>query len=96
MVNKAFPDSWSQSTEVYARDAFLRTLDDADLRNRIVMAMPPPETLAGAYELAIRACAIVNEPSRPDEGRSRDRHYRARAVGPVADVHPRRSPIRPK
>lgn len=33
LVNKAFPRSWSRSTEVYARNAFLKALDNAELRN---------------------------------------------------------------
>ena len=71
LVNKAFPGSWSRSTEVYARDAFLRALDDAELRNRILMTMPPPETLSAAYELAVRACAISSEISKQSDGKDR-------------------------
>jgi hypothetical protein len=33
LINKAFPGSWSRSTEEYARDA-LRALDNDELRNR--------------------------------------------------------------
>ena len=86
LVNKAFPGSWSQSTEVYARDAFLRALDDAELRKRILMAMLPPETLSAAYELAVRAYAVTNEVSKQSDGK--DRQYRARAVGIAIDSSP--------
>ena len=88
LVNKAFPGSWSRSTEVYARDAFLRALDNMELRNRILMTMPPPETLAGAYELAVRAYAVDSEPSRQD----RERPYRARVVGSAFDTRLKETP----
>lgn len=71
LVNKAFPGSWSRSTEVYARDAFLRALDNPELRTRILMSMPPPETLSAAYQLAVRAVAVASEPI--DDERSRQR-----------------------
>ena len=79
LVNKAFPGSWSTSTEVYARDAFLRALDNDELRTRILMSMPPPETLSAAYELAVRAFAVVPESAvRYDV--ERNRPHRARVV----------------
>jgi transposase InsO family protein/predicted aspartyl protease len=58
LVNKAFPGEWTTLTEIYARDAFLNALDDSDLRRRIIMTVPPPETLAEAYDLAVRALAV--------------------------------------
>jgi transposase InsO family protein len=79
LVNKAFPGSWSRSTEVYARDAFLRALENEELRNRILMTMPPPETLAAAYELAVRAYAVTGDTTKTEDARNRP--YRARAVG---------------
>jgi len=85
LVNKA-SGSWSRSTEVYARDAFLRALDDAELRNRILMAMPPPETLSAAYELAVRTNAVHSEVSKPCDGK--ECQYRTRAVGIATDTSP--------
>jgi hypothetical protein len=58
LVNKAFPGQWSKSTEIYARDAFLTALDDSEMRRRIIMAIPPPETLSAAYDLAMRAITV--------------------------------------
>jgi predicted aspartyl protease len=49
------------------------------------MTMPPPETLSAAYELAIRTYAVSSEISK--QSNSKDRQYRARAVG-VANVAP--------
>ena len=71
---------------MYARDALLRALDDAELRNRILMTMPPPETLSAAYELAVRAYAVTSEVSKQSDGK--DRQYRARAVGIANDTSP--------
>lgn len=46
------------TTEVYARDAFLSALGDPELRRRILMSCPPPETLEDAYDLAVLAAAV--------------------------------------
>jgi predicted aspartyl protease len=59
LVNKAFPGQWSTSTEIYARDAFLNALDDRELRGRILMTVPPPETLSAVYDIAERAITVV-------------------------------------
>jgi predicted aspartyl protease len=58
LVGRAMPGPWSKATEIYARDAFLTALDDDDLRRRIMMACPPPETLSAVFDLAVRASAI--------------------------------------
>lgn len=70
LVNKAFPGCWSKSTEIYARDAFLTALDDWELRRRIIMAIPPPETLAAAYDLAVRAITVEDVGRRGDRSMS--------------------------
>ena len=57
LVNKAFPGAWTVLTEVYARDAFLNALDEPELRKKILLSVPSPETLAAAYDLAVRALA---------------------------------------
>ena len=51
------PVSWERATEIYARDAFLVALDNDDLRRRIMLACPPPETLSAVFDLAVRASA---------------------------------------
>jgi hypothetical protein len=58
LVSKAYPGPWSVATEVYARDAFLSALGDPELRRRILMTCPPPETLEDAYDLAVRSAAV--------------------------------------
>jgi hypothetical protein len=58
LVGRAMPGPWSRATEIYARDAFLTALDDDDLRRRIMMACPPPDTLSGVFDLAVSASAI--------------------------------------
>jgi hypothetical protein len=58
LVSKAFLGQWSTSTEIYARDTFLSALDDHELRRRILMTVPPPETLASAFDLAVRAITL--------------------------------------
>jgi hypothetical protein len=86
LVNKAFPGEWTMLTEIYARDAFLNALDDSDLRRRIIMSVPPPETLAGAYDLAVRALAVEESSgnqhfiSTHENHRSRQEHLHARAL----------------
>lgn len=44
LVNKAFPGKWSTSTDIYARDAFLSALKNPELRRRILLTVPPPES----------------------------------------------------
>ncbi|HSN24302.1 MAG TPA: hypothetical protein VLS45_09100, partial [Methylomicrobium sp.] len=58
LISRAMPGPWSKATEIYARDAFLTALDDSDLRRRIMMACPPPETLSAVFDLAVRASAV--------------------------------------
>ena len=58
LVSRAMPGPWSKANDIYARDAFLTALDDDDLRRRIMMACPPPETLSAVFDLAVRASAI--------------------------------------
>ena len=58
LVSKAYPGPWGVATEIYARDAFLSALGDQELRRRILMTCPPPETLEDAYDLAVRAVAV--------------------------------------
>jgi hypothetical protein len=58
LVSKAYPGPWSVATEIYARDAFLSALGDPELRRRILMTCPPPETLEDAYDLAVRSAAV--------------------------------------
>ncbi|HSN23390.1 MAG TPA: retropepsin-like aspartic protease, partial [Methylomicrobium sp.] len=58
LVCKAAPGQWTSLTEIYARDAFLMALDDMELRRRIMLTCPPPETLVAAYDLALRASAM--------------------------------------
>jgi hypothetical protein len=60
-VSKAAPGPWTSLTEMYSRDAFLTALDDADLRRRILLTRPPPETLVAAYDLALSASAMETE-----------------------------------
>jgi hypothetical protein len=95
LVNKAFPGSWSRSTQEYARDAYLRALGNEELRNRILMTMPPPETLSGAYELAARTQAVASELSIQDDGMNCQ--YRARASStqkPMRHYHRKTSGIK--
>jgi hypothetical protein len=68
LVSRAMPGHWSKSTDIYARDAFLTALDDDELRRRIMMACPPPETLSAVFDLAVRASAI-DETFRQTAGR---------------------------
>ena len=58
LVNKAAPGPWTALTEVYARDAFLSALGDEQLRDRIMLSCPPPETLAAVFDLALRAYTV--------------------------------------
>jgi len=58
LVNKAFPGEWSTSTEIYARDAFLSALNNPELRKRVLMTVPPPETLTAAFDLVVRAIIL--------------------------------------
>jgi hypothetical protein len=87
LVSKAYPGPWSLATEVYARDAFLTALGDLELRRRILMTCPPPETLEDAYDLAVRAVAVDDSLRTAHEGESkrsvsprRSRHARAVAT----------------
>jgi hypothetical protein len=68
LVSRAMPGDWSRATEIYARDAFLNALNDDDLRRRIMLACPPPDTLAAAFDLAVRASAF-DVSFRPSESR---------------------------
>ena len=58
LVSRAMPGPWDKATEIYARDAFLTALDDNELRRRIMMACPPPDTLSAVFDLAVRAIAV--------------------------------------
>jgi hypothetical protein len=58
LVSKAYPGPWSPATEVYAPYDFLTAIDDLELQRRILMMCPPPETLEGAYNLAVQAAAV--------------------------------------
>jgi len=58
LVKKAFPGEWSTSTEIYARDAFLSALNNLELRRRVLMTVPPPETLTAAFDYAARAITL--------------------------------------
>jgi hypothetical protein len=69
LVSKAAPGPWTALTEIYARDAFLVALGDEQLRSRIMMVCPPPETLASVYDLALRAINV-------SEGREPEPHDR--------------------
>ena len=88
LVNKAFPGKWSTSTESYARDAFLLALNDTELRRRVLMTVPPPETLAIAFDLAVRALTLDDTDQSEYRDRSRTtreypaarREYQARAI----------------
>ena len=85
LVSKAAPGPWTALTEIYARDAFLSALGDDDLRRRIMMTCPPPETLSAAFDLALRAVAVDKEPTKSSsehhEGRfSQSGRRYARAV----------------
>lgn len=73
LVNKAAPGPWTALTEIYARDAFLTALNDNELRRRVMMTSPPPETLAAAYDLTLRALAVEDNLStdRTDNVRGR-------------------------
>jgi hypothetical protein len=52
------PGPCNKATEIYARDAFLTTLNDDELRRRIMMACSPPETLAAVFDRAVRASTM--------------------------------------
>ena len=86
LVNKAFPGTWTVLTEVYARDAFLNAIGDPELRRRIMLAVPPPETLAMTYDLAVRALAYdENDTCRRDgfsreSGQGRKGQFQARVL----------------
>jgi hypothetical protein len=85
LVSKAAPGPWTALTEIYARDAFLSALGDDDLRRRIMMTSPPPETLSAVFDLALRAIAVDKDSTKSSsdhqEGRFQQtgRRY-ARAV----------------
>ena len=64
LVCKAAPGPWTALTEIYARDAFLSAFGDEDLRRRIMMTCPPPETLSAAFDLALRAVAVDKDSTR--------------------------------
>ena len=88
LVNKAFPGKWSTSTEIYARDAFLSALNDPELRRRVLMTVPPPETLASAFDLAVRAITLDDTDKCEHRDTSRttreyqaaSRQYQARVI----------------
>ena len=88
LVNKAFPGSWSTSTEVYARDAFLRALDNDELRTRILMSMPPTRDAVGRIRVGrarvrrrARICRQVRRRTKPSaSGTCRRRIHAARRV----------------
>ena len=86
LVNKAFPGQWSSSTEIYARDAFLYALDDHELRRRVSMTVPPPETLASAFDLAVRAITLDDSDRSEQHDATREgqparrRRYQARVI----------------
>jgi hypothetical protein len=75
LVSKAAPVPWTSLTDVYARDAFLTALDDPDLRRRIMLTCPPPETLVAAYDLALRASAMETEMYDHQSGDTFERRY---------------------
>ena len=98
LVSKAAPGPWTALTEVYARDAFLSALDDEELRRRILLTCPPPETLSAAYDLALRTLAIdtINRRNRersPDIGKTR--HARVLADGRAPPSEPSMPPPSP-
>ena len=88
LVNKAFPGEWSTSTEIYARDAFLSALNDPELRRRVLLTVPPPETLTSAFDLAARAITLdgTDTSERRDVSCSRTnqqatkKQYQARSI----------------
>jgi hypothetical protein len=57
-VSIVYPGPWGVATEIYARDAFLSALSDADLQRRILLTCPPPETSEDVYDLAVRSVAV--------------------------------------
>jgi hypothetical protein len=90
LVSKAAPGPWTALTEVYARDAFLTALGDEQLRGRIMMSCPPPETLAAVFDLALRAYAVRE--SRTEDQESTISHqpvkprYACGVTQPATDV----------
>lgn len=57
VVSKAAPGPWTSLTEINAREAFLTALNDGELRRRIMMTCPPPETLS-VHDLAVRSLSV--------------------------------------
>jgi hypothetical protein len=80
LTSKAYPGPWSASTEIIARDAYLNALDNLALRNRILMTIPPPQTLAGTYELVVRAIDIDDVNELPSHASRHQPSYRVRGV----------------
>ena len=74
LVSKAAPGSWSVLTEIYARDAFLTTLDEEKLKRLIMLTIPPPETLVAVYDLALRAVAVEDYVTRSQSEDRGSRH----------------------
>jgi hypothetical protein len=89
LVSKAAPGPWTPLTEIYARDAFLAALDDNELRRRIMLTYPLPETLSAAYDLALRTLAVdatIQESRESSPFRSKTRHARVITDSEVAST----------
>jgi hypothetical protein len=89
LVSKAAPGPWKASTEIYARDAFMTALNK-DLRRRIMMTCPPPETLSAVYSLALLSLPLCTDTAKRirDDGDNRDSQSDRRYARAISDNPP--------
>jgi hypothetical protein len=63
------------------RDAYFNALDNLALRNRILMTIPTPQTVAGTYELVAQTIDIEDVNNLPSQASRHQPSYRARGIG---------------